>query len=67
MAAKFYGVNIGENNLGPTRVTTGSSTTSKQFEFSIANTTLSGMSKTQILLALDAIEAAIVQDTDPVA
>lgn len=67
MAAKFYGVSLGDNNLGPTRVSTGSSTTSKQFEFSIANTTLSGMSKVQILLALEAIEAAVTQDTDPVA
>lgn len=65
MAAKYYGVAMG----GDTKedVSTGASTTSKAFEFVIANTTASGHQKIDALNALEAIRQKLMQETWPVA
>lgn len=53
MAAHYFGVSLGGSlNVNVTQST---STTSKQYEFVIANTTASGANKEQALRALSAI------------
>lgn len=63
MAARYYGVNLGGGM--PSDVTEAASTTSKDFEFVIANTTLTGTSKLAALKALEAIEYYLTNDTWP--
>ena len=63
MADTFYGVNIG-GGIEPFNVSTGSSTTSKKIELRIENG-VSGMSKTEVLKALEAIDAKIIEGNAP--
>lgn len=54
MTALYVGVSVGGQL--PKDVTTGTSTTSKDFEFVISNTTGTGVTRLEVLKALEAIE-----------
>jgi hypothetical protein len=63
MADHFYGVNIGAG-ADPAGVSTGTSTTSKKVELRIEDG-VSGNSKVEVLKAIDAIKAAIIEGDAP--
>lgn len=63
MAARFYGV--AQGGKLPKDVTEQLTTTSAQYEFQIVNTTATGASKMEALLAIEAIKEYIMTDTWP--
>jgi hypothetical protein len=63
MADTFYGVDIGAG-LDPANVTVSSSTTSKKIELVIEDG-VTGMNKMEVLKALEAIKAKIIEGNAP--
>lgn len=63
MADTFYGVNIGAG-LDESGVTVDTSTTSKKIELRVEQA-VSGMNKTELLKAIEAIKAYVVQADAP--
>ncbi len=63
MADHFYGINIGAG-ADPSGVSTGTSTTSKKIELRIEDA-VSGMNKIEVLRALEAIKAKIMEGNAP--
>jgi hypothetical protein len=63
MANHYYGVNIGAG-LDGSGVSTGTSTTSKTVELVILDG-VTGTNKMEVLKALEAIEAAIIEGNAP--
>jgi hypothetical protein len=63
MADHFYGANIGAG-ADPSGVSTGTSTTSKKVELRIEDG-VSGMNKTEVLRAIEAIKAKILEGNAP--
>lgn len=61
MTTRYYGADLG---VGPADVTESSSTTSKAVELAVVFTT-TGMTKTDVLKALEAIEAKVTVDPWP--
>lgn len=61
MSTRYYGADIG---VGPADVTESGSTTSKAVELAVVYTT-SGLTKTDVLKALEAIEYKITTDPWP--
>lgn len=59
MTTKYYGTNRGGSVA--TDISTGASTTSKAIELAVVTST-SGITKMDVLKALEAIEAAVTQD-----
>lgn len=62
MADRFYGVDLGGNM--PTEVTEAASTTSKAIELRVTYTT-TGLTKMDVLRAMEALEGYLVRDTWP--
>lgn len=63
MADHFYGVAVG-NGLAPSGVTIGTATAGSNVELRVTDG-LATMSKTDLLKALEAIEAAIITSSAP--
>lgn len=60
MADQFWGVSRG-NGISPSGVTADTSTTSKEIELRVTSGT--GITKAELVLALDAIKARVLKDS----